>query len=70
MCVYEKEANLDDQIVQYSEVLDKLDEALAGLIKADRDFGLTDLQGQSQIQLRAIYDAMVSDLLDLERESF
>lgn len=69
MCVYEKEANLDDQIVQYSEILDKLDEALAELIKADRDFGLTDLQGQSQIQLRAIYDAMVGDVLDLERES-
>lgn len=58
--------NLDDQIVQYSEILDKLDEALAELIKADQDFGLTDLQGQSQIQLRAIYDAMIGDVLDLE----
>lgn len=67
MCVYEKEPNLDDQIVQYNEVLDKIDEALAELIKADQDFGLTDLQGQSQIQLRAIYDAMVGDVLDLER---
>ena len=46
MCVYEKEPNLDDQIVQYNEVLDKIDEALSELIKADQDFGLTDLQGQ------------------------
>lgn len=58
--------DLSDQIVQYSEILDKLDEALAELIKADQDFGLTDLQGQSQIQLRAIYNAMIGDVLDLE----
>ena len=70
MCVYEKEINLGDQIVQYSEILDKLDEALAQLIKADQDFGLTDIQGQSQIQIRAIYDTMIGDVLDLERESF
>jgi hypothetical protein len=68
MCVYEKEINLGDQIVQYSEILDKLDEALAELIKADQDYGLTDVQGQSQIQLRAIYDAMIGDVLDLERQ--
>ena len=55
-----------DQIDQYSEILDKLDEALAELIKADQDFGLTDLQGQSQIQLKNIYDAMISDVLKLE----
>jgi hypothetical protein len=61
---------LDDQIVQYNEVLDKLDEALAELNKADRDFDLTDIQGQSVIQLRQIYDAMTGDVLDLERESF
>jgi hypothetical protein len=61
---------LDDQIVQYSEILDKLDEALAELNKADRDFDLTDIQGQSVIQLRQIYDAMIGDVLDLERESF
>lgn len=67
MCVYEKEINLGDQIVQYSEILDKLDEALAELIKADQDFGLTDIQGQSVIQLREIYDAMIGDVLDLER---
>ena len=57
---------LGNQIVQYNEVLDKIDEALAELMKADQDFGLTDLQGQSQIQLRAIYDAMISDVLKLE----
>ncbi len=59
--------HLDDQISQYSEILDHLDDALAELNKADRDFGLTDIQGQSQIQLRAIYDAMIGDVLDLER---
>ena len=67
MCVYEEEINLGDQIVQYSEILDKIDEALAELIKADQDFGLTDIQGQSVIQLRSIYDAMIGDVLDLER---
>lgn len=67
MCVYEKEMRLGDQIVQYSEILDKLDEALAELNKADRDFGLTDMQGQSYIQLKQIYDAMIGDVLDLER---
>jgi hypothetical protein len=61
---------LDDQIVQYNEVLDKLDEALAELNKADRDFDLTDVQGQCVIQLKQIYDTMIGDLLDLERESF
>ena len=58
--------HLDDQIVQYNEILDKLDEALAELIKADQDFGLTDMQGQSAVQLRTIYDAMIGDILDLE----
>jgi len=61
---------VSDQIDQYNEVLDKLDEALAELNKADRDFDLTDIQGQSVIQLRQIYDAMIGDVLDLERESF
>ncbi len=61
---------LDDQIAQYSEILDKLDEALAELNKADRDFDLTDIQGQSVIQLKQIYDAMIGDVLNLERESF
>lgn len=61
---------MTDQIDQYNEILDKLDEALAELNKADRDFDLTDIQGQSVIQLRQIYDAMIGDVLDLERESF
>jgi len=61
---------MTDQIDQYNEVLDKLDEALAELNKADRDFDLTDIQGQSVIQLRQIYDAMIGDVLDLERTSF
>ena len=61
---------MTDQIDRYNEVLDKLDEALAELNKADRDFDLTDIQGQSVIQLRQIYDAMIGDVLDLERESF
>jgi hypothetical protein len=59
-----------NQIDQYNEILDKLDEALAELNKADQDFDLTDIQGQSVIQLRQIYDAMIGDVLDLERESF
>jgi hypothetical protein len=62
--------HLDDQLVQYSEILDKLDEALAELNKADRDYDLTDIQGQSVIQLRQIYDAMIGDVLNLERELF
>ena len=61
---------MSDQIDQYNEILDNLEEALGALIKADRDFELTDIQGQSVIQLRQIYDAMIGDLLDLERESF
>jgi len=62
--------HLDDQLVQYSEILDKLDEALAELNKADRDYELTDIQGQSVIQLRQIYDAMIGDVLNLEHELF
>lgn len=60
--------DLDNQIVQYSEVLDKIDEALAELNKADQDFGLTDIQAQSFIQIKTIYDAMIGDVLDLERQ--
>lgn len=61
---------MTDQIDQYNEILDKLDETLAELNKADRDFDLTDIQGQSAIQLKQIYDTMIGDVLDLERESF
>ena len=60
----------DNQIDQYNEILDKLDDVLGELCKADRDFDLTDIQGQSVIQLRQIYDAMIGDVLDLERELF
>ena len=58
----------EDAITQYSEILDHIDEALAELNKADRNYGLTDIQGQSFIQLRQIYDAMIGDVLNLERE--
>lgn len=57
-----------NQIDQYSEILDKLDDVLGELNKADLHFDLTDIQGQSFIQLRQIYDAMIGDVLDLERE--
>lgn len=57
-----------NQIDHYSEVLDKLDDVLAELNKADLHFGLTDIQGQSIIHLKKSYDAMIDDLLDLERE--
>lgn len=57
-----------NQIDQYSEILDKLDDVLGELNKADLHFDLTDIQGQSVIQLRQIYDAMIGDVLDLERE--
>ena len=60
----------EDAITQYSEILDHIDEALAELNKADRNYGLTDIQGQSFIQLRQIYDAMIGDVLNLEREVF
>lgn len=60
----------EDAITQYSEILDHIDEALAELNKADRNYGLTDIQGQSFIQLRQIYDAMIDDVLNLEREAF
>jgi hypothetical protein len=60
----------EDAITQYSEILDHIDQALASLNKADRNYGLTDIQGQSVIQLRQIYDAMIGDVLDLEREVF
>jgi len=57
-----------NQIDHYSEVLDKLDDVLAELNKADLHFGLTDIQGQSIINLKKSYDAMIDDLLDLERQ--
>jgi len=60
----------EDAITQYSEILDHIEEALGELKKADLHYGLTDIQGQSVIQLRQIYDAMIDDVLNLEREVF
>ena len=61
--------SFNTDVEQYHEILDKFDDLLGELNKADLHFGLTDMQGQSQIQLRQIYDAMTGDLLDLERDS-
>jgi len=58
----------DKQISQYEEIIEKLDDLLGELNKADLHFGLTDVQGQSIIQLRAVYDVMTDDVLDLERQ--
>jgi len=65
MCVYEYE-DLDEQIVTYNAILDGIDEALAQLKKADNLHGMTDMQGQSVIQLNEIRDAMIGDLNNLE----
>ena len=66
MCVYEREVNLDEQLVTYEAILDGIDTALAQINKADNLHGLTDVQAQSYIQLKQIYDAMIGDQLDLE----
>ena len=58
----------DKQISQYEEIIEKLEDLLGELSKADLHFGLTDVQGQSIIQLRSIYDVMTDDVLDLERQ--
>ena len=60
----------DKQLSQYEEIIEKLEDLLGELSKADLHFGLTDVQSQSIIQLRSIYDVMTDDVLDLERESF
>lgn len=65
MCVYERE-NLDEQIVTYSAILDGIDTALAEINTANNLHGLTDLQAQSYLQLKNIYDAMIGDINDLE----
>jgi hypothetical protein len=62
--------SLDDRIVQYNDILDRLDEALAEINRADRDYALTDIQGQSYIQLKQIYDTMLGDLMDLEERAY
>ena len=59
--------NLDDQIVTYNAILDGIDAALAEIKKANNLHGLTDLQAQSYLQLKTMYDAMIGDILDLER---
>lgn len=58
----------DKQISQYEEIIEKLEDLLGELNNADLHFGLTDVQGQSQIQLKAVYDVMTDDVLDLERQ--
>lgn len=57
-----------NQLDHYNEILDKLEDVLGELSKADLHFGLTDIQGQSIIQLRQVNDAMIGDVLDLENE--
>ncbi len=61
---------LDDRIEQYNTILDRLDETLAELNRADLHCALTDIQGQSVIQLRQIYDEMIGDLNDLEQRAY
>lgn len=60
--------DLDEQLVTYSAILDGLDTALAGIKKAENLHGLTELQTQSYLQLKVMYDAMVCDMDDLESE--
>ena len=66
MCVYENEVDLGEQIVTYSAILDGIDTALAHINKANDLHGLTDVQAQSSLQLKAIYDVMIGDINDLE----
>jgi len=66
MCVYEKEVDLDEQLVTYSAILDGIDTALAEINTAENLHGLTDLQAQSYLQLKSMYDAMIGDINDLE----
>ena len=58
---------LGEQIVTYNAILDGIDTALAEINKANNLHGLTDLQAQSYLQLKSMYDAMIGDILDLER---
>lgn len=58
----------DKQISQYEEIIEKLEDLMAELDKADLHFGLTDVQGQSILQLKSVYDVMTDDVLDLERQ--
>ena len=58
---------LGEQIVTYNAILDGIDTALAEINKANNLHGLTDLQAESYLQLKSMYDAMIGDILDLER---
>lgn len=60
---------LGEQIVTYNAILDGIDTALAHINKANDLHGLTDLQAQSYLQLKSMYDAMIDDINDLEREA-
>jgi len=66
MCVYENE-DLGEQIVTYNAILDGIDTALAEIDRANNLHGLTDLQAQSYLELKSMYDAMIGDIVDLER---
>jgi len=59
--------DLGEQIVTYNAILDGIDTALAEINKANNLHGLTDLQAESYLQLKTMYDAMIGDILDLER---
>jgi len=59
--------DLGEQIVTYNAILDGIDTALAEINKANNLHGLTDLQAESYLQLKSMYDAMIGDILDLER---
>lgn len=64
-----EDVDLGEQIVTYNAILDGIDTALAEIKTAENLHGLTDLQAQSFIQLKSIYDAMIGDIIDLEREA-
>jgi len=59
--------DLDEQIVTYNAILDGIDTALAEIDRANNLHGLTDLQAQSYLELKSMYDAMIGDIVDLER---
>ena len=55
-----------NQIDMYSEVLDSLEDAIQALTRADMHVGLTDAQGRAIIELKALYDELADDSLELE----
>jgi hypothetical protein len=58
--------SFNTQIGQYEEIIEKLEDLMTEVHKADLHFGLTDLQGQMQVQLRDWYNYTTGELLDLE----